>query len=200
MNSCMKETESFSKPKCKWENKENMATPFLFRYRLFSSLFFFLFPAPFCSVFRCVLASLHEGVSVRMSVRPSVCPYVRMSVTIKKKQPGRILLPAQACFPSFFYGFLDSYSPLFSFPLPLPFPFCVHHFSFFSSVLSPILTFHYGPDQPRIQTKILRLSFVPLIICLHRSLVCSLAYSLKSLWESKWSDGHFCCVIFCARP
>ena len=40
-------------------------------------------------VFRCVLASLYEDVSVRMSVRPSV--------TFKEKPPGRIFLPAWAC-------------------------------------------------------------------------------------------------------
>ena len=51
---------------------------------------------PLPTIFRCVLASLYEG----LSVRPSVCPWVRMSVCQRqaKTAEGRILLPARACF------------------------------------------------------------------------------------------------------
>ena len=40
----------------------------------------------FLSFFRCTVASLYEGVSVRPCVRPSVRPWVRESVSIKEKR------------------------------------------------------------------------------------------------------------------
>ena len=36
-------------------------------------------------LYRCILASLYEGLSVRPTVRVSVCPWVCMSVSIKEK-------------------------------------------------------------------------------------------------------------------
>ena len=54
-------------------------------YLFFFIFLFFFFFSIFLTLhlFRCVLASLYEGLSVRMSVRP----WVRMSVSIKEKPP-----------------------------------------------------------------------------------------------------------------
>ena len=75
-------------------------------YCRFTFNFFFQVHCKFLCVlfFRCVLASLYEGLSVRPSVRPSVRmsvgPYVRPLALSKNRRRTHLkfLLPARACF------------------------------------------------------------------------------------------------------
>ena len=65
------------------------------------------------SFFRCILASLYQGLSVRGSVSWSVCPLAFMQNCQKRRfQPARrILLPAGAY--CFLFSFLDASSLLY---------------------------------------------------------------------------------------
>ena len=74
----------------------------------------------------------------------------------------------------------------------------------------PIISMHYGPEQPRIQTEVLGLSLICSLVRSHRSLVClfrtvhtllrtlarSLTLLLPSSWESELLDHYFFCGFF----